>query len=196
MTQASQTCGIRLSASSQLLLHMQAEETLEKPEKSPHSMLDKIAQYVHHKSDILRSPSPGRAVRPTCHWWRCPRVLAWFRVLMVWALVKPPTSAGPLSRIGDYLFAARGPGLFLRLRRRTTFPPKNAVTRGPPHPLFHRRPRSGRDAPPNAAPTSLLRLGVGAMTPGSSSGCTPLCGAENRRRPVCGSRVALRLIPL
>ena len=58
---------------------------------------------------------------------------------MVWSLVKPLASAGPLSRIGDYLFAARGPGLFLRIRRRTTFPPKSAVTRGPPHPLFHRR---------------------------------------------------------
>src|SRR5207245_1038436 len=42
-----------------------------------------------------------------------PRVFAWFRVLMVWSLVKPPAAAGPLSRIGDYLFAARGPGLVL-----------------------------------------------------------------------------------
>src|SRR6266567_1127696 len=96
----------------------------------------------------LRSPYTVQAVRPTRHWWRCPRVLAWFRVLMVWSLVKPPASVGPLSRIGDYLFAARGPGLFLRIRRRTTFPPKSAVTRGPPHPLFHRRgfttPPSGR----------------------------------------------------
>src|SRR5438093_13550457 len=32
---------------------------------------------------------------------------------MVWSLVKPPAAAGPLSRIGDYLFAARGPGLVL-----------------------------------------------------------------------------------
>ena len=87
----------------------------------------------------LRSPDTVQAVRPTRHWWRCPRVLAWFRVLMVGSLVKPPASVGPLSRIGDYLFAARGPGLFLRIRRRTTFPPKSAVTRGPPHPLFHRR---------------------------------------------------------
>src|SRR6266705_329843 len=58
---------------------------------------------------------------------------------MVWSLVKPPAAAGPLSRIGDYLFAARGPGLFLRIRGRTTFPHKSAVPRGPPHPLFHRR---------------------------------------------------------
>src|SRR3989442_10587898 len=91
----------------------------------------------------LRSPYTIQAVRPTRHWWRCPRVLAWFRVLMVWSLVKPPASVGPLSRIGDYLFAARGPGLFLRIRRRTTFPPKSAVTRGPPHPLFHRWPVPG-----------------------------------------------------
>src|SRR2546429_6296437 len=92
----------------------------------------------------LRFPYTIQAVRPTRHWWRCPRVLAWFRVLMVWSLVKPPASVGPLSRIGDYLFAARGPGLFLRIRRRTTFPPKSAVTRGPPHPLFHRRPWSSQ----------------------------------------------------
>ena len=31
---------------------------------------------------------------------------------MVWSLVKPPAAAGPLSRIGDYLLAARGPGLY------------------------------------------------------------------------------------
>ena len=94
---------------------------------------------VHTMAHSLRSPYTVQAVRPTRHWWRCPRVLAWFRVLMVWSLVKPPASVGPLSRIGDYLFAARGPGLLLRIRRRTTFPPKSAVTRGPPHPLFHRR---------------------------------------------------------
>jgi hypothetical protein len=65
-------------------------------------------------SPILRCLYTVQAVRPTCQWWLCPRVLAWFRVLMVWSLVKPPAAAGPLSRIGDYLFAARGPGLFLR----------------------------------------------------------------------------------
>src|SRR2546428_10412365 len=102
----------------------------------------------------LRSPYTVQAVRPTRHWWRCPRVLAWFRVLMVWSLVKPPTSVGPLSRIGDYLFAAPGPGLFLRIRRRTTFPPKSAVTRGPPHPLFHRR--CGTERRPGSGTT--LRL--------------------------------------
>jgi len=73
------------------------------------------------------------------HWWLCPRVLAWFRVLMIMSLVKPPASVGPLSRIGDYLFAARGPGLFLWITRRTTFPYESTVTRGPPYPLFHRR---------------------------------------------------------
>src|SRR5713226_992574 len=93
--------------------------------------------------DGLRSPYPVQAVRPMRHWWLCPRVLAWFRVLMIMSLVKPPASAGPLSRIGDYLFAARGPGLFLWIRRRTTFPYESTVTRGPPYPLFHRRPRTG-----------------------------------------------------
>jgi hypothetical protein len=89
---------------------------------------------------ILLYPYTVQAVRPTCHWWLRPRVFAWFRVLMVLSLVKPPASAGPLSRIGDYLLAARGPGLFLRIKRRTTFPHESAVTRGPPYPLFHRRP--------------------------------------------------------
>src|SRR5947209_19538048 len=89
--------------------------------------------------DVLRSPYPVQAVRPMHHWWLCPRVLAWFRVLMIMSLVKPPASAGPLSRIGDYLFAARGPGLFPWIRRYTTFPYERTVTRGPPYPLFHRR---------------------------------------------------------
>src|SRR5262249_27645121 len=100
-----------------------------------------LEQYMHKMSEVLRCPYTVQAVRPTRHWWRCPRVLAWFRVLMVWSLVKPPASGGPLSRIGDYLCAARGPGLFLRIRKRTTLPPKSAVTRGPPRPLFHRRRR-------------------------------------------------------
>src|SRR6266702_866509 len=59
---------------------------------------------------------------------------------MIMSLSKPPATAGPLSRRGDYLVAARGPGLFLGIRRRTTtFPYESTVTRGPPHPLFHRR---------------------------------------------------------
>jgi hypothetical protein len=65
--------------------------------------------------------------------------LAWFQVLMIVSLVKRPASAGLLSRIGDYLLAARGPGLLRPIRRRTTFPHASAVTRGPPYPLFHRR---------------------------------------------------------
>src|SRR5262245_31291940 len=98
-----------------------------------------LEQYMHKISEVLRCPYTVQAARPARHWWLCPRGLAWFQVLMVWSLVKPPASGGPLSRIGDYLFAARGPGLFLRIRKRTTFPPQSAVTRGPPHPLFHRR---------------------------------------------------------
>src|SRR5262249_45657088 len=97
-----------------------------------------LEQYMHKMSEVLRCPYTVQAARPARHWWLCPRGLAWFQVLMVWSLVKPPASGGPLSRIGDYLFAARGPGLFLRIRKRTTFPPQSAVTRGPPHPLFHR----------------------------------------------------------
>src|SRR5215831_19834719 len=98
-----------------------------------------LEQYMHKMSEVLRCPYTVQAARPARHWWLCPRGLAWFQVLMVWSLVKPPASGGPLSRIGDYLCAARGPGLFLRIRKRTTLPPKSAVTRGPPHPLFHRR---------------------------------------------------------
>src|SRR6266536_4100846 len=65
---------------------------------------------------------------------------------MIMSLAKPPASAGPLSRRGDYLCAARGPGLFLGIRRRTTiFPYESTVTRGPPYPLFHRRPWPFRD---------------------------------------------------
>src|SRR6266436_10108602 len=58
---------------------------------------------------------------------------------MVLLVVRPPVSAGPLSRIGDYLLAAQGPGLVLWIRRRITFPHASAFTRGPPYPLFHRR---------------------------------------------------------
>lgn len=94
---------------------------------------------MHTMSNSLRSPSPVQAVRPTCHWWLRPRVLAWFRVLMVVSLVKPPASAGALSRIGDYLLAARGPGLCRWRRRRTTFAREHPATRDPPHLLFHRR---------------------------------------------------------
>src|SRR5262249_30351176 len=83
-----------------------------------------LEQYMHKMSEVLRCPYTVQAARPARHWWLCPRGLAWFQVLMVWSLVKPPASGGPLSRIGDYLCAARGPGLFLRIWKRTTFPPK------------------------------------------------------------------------
>jgi hypothetical protein len=71
-------------------------------------------KYVHPMSNVLRYLFTDQAVRPPHHWWRWPRVLAWFRVLMVLSLVKPPASAGRLSRIGDYLLVARGPGRLLR----------------------------------------------------------------------------------
>src|SRR6266487_2334515 len=106
-------------------------------------MQDETEQYRHTMAAVLLYPYTVQAVRPTRHWWLCPRLFAWFRVLMVVSLVKPPASAGPLSRIGDYLLAARGPGLFLWIRRHTTFPHDSAVTRGPPPPLFHRRGRMG-----------------------------------------------------
>src|SRR5262249_30393939 len=61
--------------------------------------------YRPYMSDVLRDLSRVQAARPTCHWWRCPRLLAWFRVLMVVSLVKRPASAGLLSRIGDYSIA-------------------------------------------------------------------------------------------
>src|SRR5467141_1483451 len=96
-------------------------------------------QDLHSMFDVLLYAYTVQAVRPACHWWRCPRVLAWCRVRMVWSLVKPPAKAGPLSRIGDYLLAAQGPELLRRIRRRPTFPHERASTRGPPDPLFDRR---------------------------------------------------------
>src|SRR6266487_1751398 len=99
---------------------------------------NEIESSMHKMSDVLFYLYTVQAVRPTCHGWRCPRVFAWFRVLMVVSLVKPPVSAGPLSRRGDYLLAAQGPGLVLWIRRRITFPHASAFTRGPPYPLFHR----------------------------------------------------------
>src|SRR5713101_8637623 len=89
--------------------------------------------------DVLLTAYTVQAVRPACHWWRCPRVCAWFRVRMGWSLVKPPATAGPLSRLGDDLLAAHGPALLRRIRRRPTLPHERAATRGPPDPLFHRR---------------------------------------------------------
>src|SRR5713101_860728 len=112
---------------------------IEKNDSALSMRQDATEQYLYPMLDVLLYAYTVQAVRPTCHWWLRPRVLAWFRVRMVLSLVKPPASAGPLSRRGDYLFAARGPGLFLRIRRRTTFPHRSAVTRAPPHPLFHRR---------------------------------------------------------
>ena len=117
-------------------------------------------QDLHSMLDVLLDAYTVQAVRPACHWWRCPRVLAWFRVRMVWSLVKPPAKAGPLSRIGDYLLAAQGPELLRRIRRRPTFPHERAATRGPPDPLFHRRPGS---APAVAPLPALLRPVVASL---------------------------------
>src|SRR6266851_4063560 len=100
---------------------------------------DAPEQGLHFLLDVLLYAYTVQAVRPACHWWHCPRVLAWFRVRMVWSLVKPPARAGSLSRRGDYLLAAQGPELLRRLRRRPTLPYERAATRGPPDPLFHRR---------------------------------------------------------
>ena len=93
-------------------------------------------------------------MRPTCHWWLRPRVLAWFRVLVILSLVKRPAAAGPLSRIGDYpLLQHEGldSGAYLtdaapyKRHRRCmgiAFSPSCTMTRSPPHPLFHRRPHT------------------------------------------------------
>ena len=89
-------------------------EMIEKNDPALSMRQDATEQYLYPMLDVLLYAYTVQAVRPTCHWWLRPRVLAWFRVLMVLSLVKPPAAAGPLSRIGDYLFAARGPGLFLR----------------------------------------------------------------------------------
>ena len=87
---------------------------------------------------------------------------------MVLSLVKPPAAAGPLSRIGDYLFAARGPGLCLWLRRRTTFAHERTATRGPPDPLFHRGPCRRRPRPMPPTPGAVRRrAGGGGVVQGS-----------------------------
>jgi len=101
-------------------------------------MLDDGSQYLLHMFALLRYRYAIQAVRPTRHWWQGPRGLAWFQVLMVWSLVKPSACAEPLSRIGDYLCAARGPGLLLQIKNRTAFPHERSPTRSPPYPLFHR----------------------------------------------------------
>src|SRR5712691_4839629 len=75
---------------------------------------DETATYVHHMLAVLFSLDPVQAARPTCHWWRRPRGLAWFRVLRIWSLVTRPASAGSLSRVGDDLVVARGPRRCLR----------------------------------------------------------------------------------
>src|SRR5207244_4044767 len=96
---------------------------------------------------ILRYRYAIQAVRPTRHWWQCPRGLAWFQVLMIWSLVKPSVYAERLSRIGDYLCAARGPGLLRQCKNHTAFTHERSPTRDPPYPLFHRRRGLGkRDA--------------------------------------------------
>jgi len=101
-------------------------------------------------SDVLRDLSRVQAVRPTCHWWRCPRLLAWFRVLMMVSLVKHPASAGLLSRIGDYLLLQHeGLGSDKNITD-SAWPGRHqrrpgsigTMTRSPPQPLFHRRSRS------------------------------------------------------
>ena len=113
MTQTSQASRICFGASNKQLTHKQVKETIKTHEQTPPLMQDETEQYMHNMTAVLLDPYTVQAVRPTRHWWLCPRLLAWFRVLMVVSLVKPPASAGPLSRIGDYLLAARGPGLFL-----------------------------------------------------------------------------------
>ena len=113
-------------------------------------MQDNAEKYLHHMFDVLRSLYTVQAVRPACHWWLRPRVLAWFRVLMILSLVKRPAAAGQLSRIGDYLLLQHegldsGDDLtdaaqYERHRRRMgiAFPRSGTMTRSPPHPLFHR----------------------------------------------------------
>src|SRR4029077_11868088 len=78
---------------------------------------------------------------------RCPRLLAWFRVLMMVSLVKHPASAGLLSRIGDYLLLQHeGLGSDKNITD-SAWPGRHqrrpgsigTMTRSPPQPLFHRR---------------------------------------------------------
>jgi hypothetical protein len=103
-------------------------------------------------SDVLRELSRVQAVRPTCHWWRCPRVFAWFRVLMMVSLGKRPASAGLLSRRGEYLLLQHeGLGSDKNLtdsawhgRHQRRPCSTGTMTRSPPQPRFHRRFLSSR----------------------------------------------------
>jgi len=65
--------------------------------------------------------------------------VAWFRVRMVWSLVKPPAKAGRLSRIGDYLLAAQGLNCCDGSGGVRPFL-MSVDHSSPPDPLFHRRP--------------------------------------------------------
>ena len=128
---------LRFGASNKPLSHKQ--EASEKHASPFFLRLDETEKGMPRMTAVLLWLASVQAVRPTRHWWPRPRGLAWFQVLMIVSLVKRPASAGLLSRIGDYLLAARGPGLLLRIRRCTTFPHHRVVTRGPPDLLFHRR---------------------------------------------------------
>ena len=98
-----------------------------------------LEQYMHKMSEVLRCPYTVQAARPARPWWLWPRGLAWCQVLMMWSLVKPSVYAELLSRIGDYLCTARGPGWLLQFNKCTDFPHERSPTRDPPYPLFHRR---------------------------------------------------------
>src|SRR6266581_1124836 len=102
-------------------------------------MFDDLSQELLPLFAFLHKRYATQAARPARHWWQWPRGLAWFQVLMIWSLVKPSVYAERLSRIGDYLCAARGPGLLRQCKSRTAFPHARSPTRDPPYPLFHRR---------------------------------------------------------
>ena len=158
---------------------------------------------MHPRLDMLLKPSRAQAVRPTCHWWLRPRVLAWFRVLVILSLVKRPAAAGPLSRIGDYLLLQHegldsGDDLTDAVqyerhwgRMGIAFSPPCTMTRSPPHPLFHRRPDAARHpasfrrnpntVPPYAgshfaSPTLTLAMPVSCVA--RSSGAPPFVASQ------------------
>ena len=118
-----------------------------KGDKLSCSLQEDTEPYRPPMSDVLRDLSRVQAARPTCHWWRWPRFLAWFRVLMVVSLVRRPASAGLLSRIGDdLLLQPEGLGSDdhrtdsawhgRHQRRPSTV---GTMTPSPPQLLFHRR---------------------------------------------------------
>src|SRR5207249_121450 len=115
---------------------------------------------------------------------------------MGWSLVKPPATAGPLSRIGDYLLAAQAPALLRRIRSRPTLPeggrgPQDGrLVATPADDVQANRQAVGGEAAGNAGggvTDHVDREGKGQVAPEgvdglASDGLWPLANRESRHR--------------